>query len=542
MDRNGRRYTQFKGIKSYKDIVIKNDKLLNAYEKIIASSKAKNEIRGKINDIKIDEDWILKIEEYLPYISSCIQEDRKFIKREGETVPIEKVKKVGRESVIDLAMHSKNIRQIANNGDIEPSKILIVEKLDDYSIYENKFLVFLLKYLKSFVEIRFDKIREAKSLYETKTSLTNQANLFRNTLSYTIEINDKRFRDLNLEANDKNTYLIQRIRNIEVAINQLLHTNLIESVSKTAPIKPPIQKTNVLKNDVNFARAVELYEFITNYSKPGFEIIPIETVKTELSDEYLSYFSMIPTLLAFFSYAEVKDLFELYEEELNKEIIELRELELEKNLRKIHEMIGKNELDVKLIYKYIVDMEEENKFLNDKIKKMEISHKKEIDDLTTSFKNEIQLLNENHEQEINELNEKYTEEIKTMESNFNVAIEKLNDEIKILHFNYNEKINELNTTIKSLNNSIDELIFKKKELEARLKAAFIANDTKFEENENSADYFDALETQKKIFDEYFEKKWTQVRKNILKQEKSKAIEEIKNKKAKRKEKKSGEQE
>ena len=321
MDRTGRRYTQFKGIKGYQDIVKSNDKLLTAYEKIIASSKAKNEIKGKINDIKIEEEWILKLEEYLPYISSCIQENRKFIKNHGETVPIEKVKKVSRESVIDLAMHSKNIRTIKENNEIEPSQILVVQKLDDYSVYENKFLVFLLKYLKSFVEIRFDKIREAKSLYETKTSLSNQVNLFRNAISFNIEINDKRFRDLNLEENDKNTILIQRIRKIEVVINQLLHTELIEQVSKTPSIRPPIQKTNVLKNDVNFVKAVELYEFVTNYSKPGFEIIPIETVKTDFSKEYLSYFSMIPTLLTFLSYAEIKDLFKLYEEELKNKMM-----------------------------------------------------------------------------------------------------------------------------------------------------------------------------------------------------------------------------
>ena len=36
MDRTGRRYTQFKGIKGYQDIVKSNDKLLTAYEKIIA--------------------------------------------------------------------------------------------------------------------------------------------------------------------------------------------------------------------------------------------------------------------------------------------------------------------------------------------------------------------------------------------------------------------------------------------------------------------------------------------------------------------------
>ena len=536
MDRTGRRYTQFKGIKGYQDIVKNNDKLLSAYEKIIVSSKAKSEIKGKINDIKIEEDWILKIEEYLPYISSCIQENRKFIKNHGETVPIEKVKKIGRESVIDLAMHSKNIRTINSANEIEPSQILVVEKLDDYSVYENKFLVFLLKYLKSFVEIRFDKIREAKSLYETKTSLSNQVNLYRNTISFNIEINDKRFRDLNLEENDKNTILIQRIRNIEVVINQLLHNELIEQVSKTPSIRPPIQKTNVLKNDVNFVKAVELYEFLTNYSKAGFEIVPVETVKNELSEKYLSYFSMIPTLLTFLSYAEIKDLFNLYEEELKKEIDELRELELEKNIRKIHEMIGKDEMDIKLIYRYIINMEAQKIFLDNKIKELEENLIKQKEELINKYETEILLLNENHLKEIEELNSLHQNEINTLNEEHASKIKAYEDHILDIKNNFEIEKGALNTKIAGLNKEIVGLELKNKELGGRLRAALISNDYIIDENQNSIDYFNTLEEEKKAFDEYFNKKWSQVKKGILATEKQNAIQEVKNKKKKRKEK------
>lgn len=537
MDRTGRRYTQFKGIKAYKDTVKDNDKLLTAYEKIIASSKAKNEIKGKINDIKIDEEWILKLEEYLPYISACIQENRKFIKNQGETVPIEKVKKVGRDSVIDLAMHSKNIRTINENDEIEPSKILIVEKLDDYSVYENKFLVFLLNYIKSFVEIRFSKIREAKSLYETKTHLTNQVNLFHNTISYDIEINDKRFRDLNLEENDKNTILIQRIRKIEVVINQLLHTELIEQVSKTPSIRPPIQKTNVLKNDVNFVKAVELYEFISNYGKPGFEIIPIETTKTEFSKDYLDYFSMIPTLLTFLSYAEIKDLFALYEEELKKEITELRELELEKNIRKIHEMIGKEELDTKLIYRYVINMEAQKIYLDEKVKELELAIITKTNELTDKYEKEINLINQKHSLEIESINLDHQLEINKLNDEHDNEIHSFENKIEEINNEFDKEKNLLNTKIDDLNKNVSDLEFSKQELSARLRAKEIKEDSEIDENENSVDYFNTLEAEKKAFDDYFNKKWSQVKKNIMAEEKKKAIKEVKQKKNRKKEKK-----
>lgn len=90
-----------------------------------------------------------------------------------------------------------------------------------------------------------------------------------------------------------------------------MKTDLIEQVSKAAPIRPPIQRTNLLKNDVNFSKALKLYDFISTYAKPGYEITPIVTTKDKLSEDYLDYFARIPTLIAFLSYAEAK-MFILY--------------------------------------------------------------------------------------------------------------------------------------------------------------------------------------------------------------------------------------
>ena len=171
MDRSGRRYTQYKNFKIYTDSVNKNEKLLSAYEKIKTSTRSKNEFEIKINDVVIDEVWVKTIEELLPYVSAAISEDRRFIRNQSETLPVEKTKRVSRETVIDLSVNSQNIRKIKENDEIEPSKLLVVEKLDDYSIYENKFLVYLLKLLKSFIDIRFEKIKEAKSIYENHTNI-----------------------------------------------------------------------------------------------------------------------------------------------------------------------------------------------------------------------------------------------------------------------------------------------------------------------------------------------------------------------------------
>ena len=104
----------------------------------------------------IDEEWILKIEQYLPFVEKAIREDRQFIRQEGETVPIEKAKKVSKSSVSHLARHSDYITHLPEQeGDpLLPDKIYITENESNYAVYENRFLYMLLCYTRDFVELR----------------------------------------------------------------------------------------------------------------------------------------------------------------------------------------------------------------------------------------------------------------------------------------------------------------------------------------------------------------------------------------------------
>ena len=509
MDRSGRRYTQFKNFKKYNSAVNENEKLSAAFDKIKNSSKSKYSLKSKVNDVIIDPLWVETIEFYLPYISAAINENRKFIRNNAETVPIEKAKKVSRESVIDLAANSQNIRKIKEDNEIEPSKLLIVEKLDDYTVYENKFLVYLLKMLKSFIEIRFDRIKEAKSLFESDTQLKDKSNLYRNNISYSIEIKDERYRDLNLEENDKNIDLIKRIRNIEVVVNQLMRTSLIEIVSKAPSIRLPIQRTNVLKNDVNFSKCLALYEFLSSYSKPGYEVNPIETHKKTLSDEFLNYFSAIPTLIAFLSYAETKDVYPLYEEEFNKEKEELRIIELETCMKKIHEMFGEGKLDHRLIYNYIINMEHERIKLQEEIASLKVEHENEIKKLNEEKAIEIAKINQDHRQEILNLNSEHANEVKSLNEKYNELDNTFKNEMKLS----SDKINSLNEAISELN--------------GRVKGLQILLNPKIDLDDLSEDYFNQLEMEKNAFDKYFASKWKLVKKDMLKRRKKQAIAEVK---------------
>ena len=88
----------------------------------------------------IDEDWICEIEKGLEFIEKAIKEERQFIYSNGEVMPIEKVKHVSTESVRHLAKHSNLIGKVEEGEDFVPDKLYTVERLNDYAVYENRFL------------------------------------------------------------------------------------------------------------------------------------------------------------------------------------------------------------------------------------------------------------------------------------------------------------------------------------------------------------------------------------------------------------------
>ena len=298
-----------------------------------------------------------------------------------------------------------------------------------------------------------------------------------------------------------------------------MKTDLIEQVSKAAPIRPPVQRTNLLKNDVNFSKALKLYDFISTYAKPGYEITPIVTTKDKLSEDYLDYFARIPTLIAFLSYAEAKDVYPLYKKEYENEVEENRIAQLEEVNRKIHEMLGKKELDFKLIYEFIIGMQEERIRLQYKIEDLLKTHQEEIRKLNSDFSKTKEEIIKDYSSRLSELNEL-----------------KAQKERELLH-----QIDDSSAAIKAIEDKANaekaKLVSEIEELKGRIKAMLIKEDEDLDQYELSEEYFNELEKEKIAFDRYFNKKWSNVKKAILKNRKKQAIKEVKEKRAKRKEEK-----
>ena len=501
MNRNGRKYTQFKGINAYLDIVSKNEKLEQLGEIVLSSPSIFNEIKTYLHEIKIDKEWIEKIEFYLPFISAAINEGRRFILNTGETKDIEKIKRVTKDSIVDLAKHSNNIRTINEvTREVEPRKLYIIEKNDDFGLYENRFLVYLILMLNSFVQIRMDKINEARSLVEIETKLNNNVIFFKDSISYSINVSDIRHTNDKIDDNDANKDLLNRLNAIASTIEQFMKSELISIVAKLPLLQEPIQKNNVLKNDPNFVKCYELYEYLKNYTKDGIEINKKELLNTNLSEYYSSILKFIPLMITFLSYSESKNLFPLLKEEYVKEQEEIKANKEELLQKKISEVFNSNGIDKRLICETLIELENKIKEREELINKNKLDFDNKYNDLKTSSRSEIEGL----KFEVETYKNKYEKDTATLKEEIETVKKEKDEEIALL----NAKISELKGVNRALNIRINP---------------------DFEKDLNDVTYFNSLEEDFNAFTIYFKNKWKNVKKVIKKDEKKKIRELLKKK-------------
>ena len=205
------------------------------YSKAMAENKSHNRLMqaalkapardDKLETVRtrciIDEEWVLEIEKRLPFIEKAIREDRQFIRQEGETVPIEKAKKVSKASVSHLARHSDYITHLPEdeNDPLLPDKIYITENESNYAIYENRFLYMLLCYTRDFVELRYTKISELGNTYRGHLRINKHIELGKRTITFEAVLNDVSKNDSLYEADHAMNEVIERLEAIRVQVS-----------------------------------------------------------------------------------------------------------------------------------------------------------------------------------------------------------------------------------------------------------------------------------------------------------------------------------
>lgn len=437
----------------YMQDMLKSDFTHNYIEEALKDGdEGKDSIFGKTNEKVIDMDWVIAIEETLPYIQKAIDEQRRFIKQEENVVRIKKAK-----------------------------KILTVEREEGFAIYENRVLLTLIHKALMFVDDKYSKMKDVPNDSYNNITMNRHLELNQQKLDFSVnyvkENHESLAEDLDVEDIESLSDF-DRIRRIRQGLNECLATPLMKEIAKEPQVKPPLTQTNLLKENPNFKKAVELWSFLDTYKKQGFELVG-EEYNGKMTDEnkedvYLvmefQHFMMSITT----NPALRKMLQEKYEaenalakeeadrpekvkemvleaqteavskeeiEKLTAEITELKQkiaeqkqkLEEQANIIKTQEgkiaaLENERESHAKQVEQMNADFAEKTRIAEENFANRLSAKQKEFDDAQTAHNEYVTKLNTDNANKIAELNTNHSNEVAQLKSDYENRIDTINKE------------------------------------------------------------------------------------------------------------------
>ena len=543
----------YRAITEYKKSVGKDRNCVKLKETIKSQSAEIESITVTRNVCVIDEDWINAIEQGLVFVQKAIDENRQFIKTNGEVVPIEKAKHVSKDSVEHLARHSDLLtRKPEEEDDIIPDKIYNTERLTDFAVYENRFLYLLLTYLRDFIALRYDRILKLTNLYSGELRVKKSVHSAKQNIDYAVYLKEKREDDEFLRENNPCKDTILRIDAIYKLTLAFLKTPLMEEVAKTPKLRPPITKTNVLKMNRNFKAAVSLYEFVTAYEKQGFTVTEEVKKVDGFQGEAAENFSESIAATSFIAYQHGLDISgrlssDYQAEEEQKKAAERQKLKeqvlaLEKRvkasgqgieeymlaLEKRNKMLeqGEEELilarrDNAALAATIAERDANVKDLNDKITEMNVAFAEKTEKMTAEFDEKFNAASldakRREEDIINACNDKLSEQ----ENAFNIEKDNLLGKIDGAKQETAAALNA-NATLVRANQEKDATIHSLKDENVLCTAKYNGLRRRFNligENEDytAEESFNEIEEQFIAFKKFFKEEWGKAKKRIRKE-------------------------
>ncbi len=515
------------------------------------------QIKVKRANCTVDEEWVKAIETGLVFIEKAIKEERQFIYSNGEVIPIEKVKNVSRDSVEHLAKHSELITRENENEDLVPDKLYTVERFNDYTVYENRFLYMLLCYLRDFVTIRYQKILDLTNRYEGLVNVKKEISVHSRTVSLSIDMHDERRDDPFLRENNPAKDLIDRMDLILKTIIAFLATPLMESAGKAPMLKPPITKTNVLKMDNNFKGAVALYEYIIAYEGAGYTVEEQIKELSPFQDEVAEDMAEVELLVTFMAYKHGLGLSDMLKASYELDEAKKRQAELKKRTEQIESIRRRLERDETPSEEYILYLEKHVRALQNEVNRIDqmlveidvlkahervlnaqigklsenissleteareaaIRHEEKISEIEQLHRRECAELNERHAKELAELKKLQAEEIVSLKNAHADAVEKLNEQRNTEVGALNERLSKSSALVSSLTKANEALTEENNCLKARViglrfsKKQITPEEMKaMTEKEN----FDELEKQLDAFVRFYKSEWSLTKRKIRK--------------------------
>ncbi len=251
--------------------MIESDEFYSYVMENIGAGTNKISFYQKKKDKKIDVRWIEQIENCIIELDTIIRNPRRFIVQEEEIVPIEKARRITNESVRHLAQHTNLIAKVEGDR-VTPNEILNVYREESFDIYENRFIYTLLGKVEEFVESRRQVLYNITDDEEiAELGMEGKFNNGEEDVTYKFEISATNKHSM-LDMDTSRMSVFARIDRLSHIIREFRGSAFARSMRGSAPVRPPIMRTNVILKDPNFKKALVLWQFIETYHEVGYTI------------------------------------------------------------------------------------------------------------------------------------------------------------------------------------------------------------------------------------------------------------------------------
>ena len=189
-------------------------------------------------------------------------------------------------------------------------------------------------YLSNFIARRMDAIKKAY-VNDNILELDVDANFYmgKTRVFYNLELIGSLPSDVEQEIQGSDLKIVERVTKLQRIISDFLSSPFAKQMVNSAPVRPPITRTNVILKNPDFKKALVLWQFIESYSKMGFSVENVsekmavdEDVETAVSDMMFMCNSLMEGLVQ----NKVEDSLFFSESNMTEQEIEEQEKEVEK--------------------------------------------------------------------------------------------------------------------------------------------------------------------------------------------------------------------
>ena len=222
----------------------------------------------RLESSSFDMTWIDEIEKCIYDLGDIISNPRENTKTVTSIVPVELAKKINGESVQHLASHTQYIKDVQENGDVVPNKILNISAESDIHTYENRFIATLVRRLVLFIQKRYEFIKnfailhDEEILYYKTKSIVDGAEV-------EIETKIKVKSPSETKAADISNRAVERVLKIREYVMFFYGSKFMKELKTERDVRNPIVMTNILRKNPKYHRCYELYRFIERYDRLG---------------------------------------------------------------------------------------------------------------------------------------------------------------------------------------------------------------------------------------------------------------------------------